>query len=230
MRHGFSLVLVVACMGMLSACTKAVVGPDLAHRPTPFVAEGTVDLSDTFGVMQATIIARPEGDTATVRFDDIGERPYNATVTYHAFVPIIAESNADRKDYWLIGLNLTQTPDRSFYAIMRYPHGKGLQPDTARDDFEFRVLNCGPYHPKAKAAEEDGNAAAQAVEETRTDIPANQVRHTETDTLCLFHRRNDVEQHANWILQQDDMLRREAMRDPEMVTDNGWSRLKVVTR
>jgi len=227
MRNRFSLVLVVAFMGLLSACTKAVLGPDLAQRPTPFVAEGAVDLSDSFGVVQATINAQPAGDTGTVHFSELGDKPYKAALTYRPFIPIIAESNTERKDYWLVALNLTRTKDRAFYAIMRYPHGKPLQPRATRDDFEFRLLDCG-MQPKPEA---DEAAEPELTEDIlKTDIPANLVTYQESDSLCLFERIEDVEEHANRILQQDDALRREAQADPEAGSVNRWSRLKVVAR
>lgn len=231
MRYRVILVSLLAFASIVSGCTKAVLGPDLAHRPTPFVTEGTVELSDTFGVMQATITARPGGDTATVRFEELGDKPYNATVTYHAFIPVIAETNAVRKDYWLVGLNLAQTPDRAFYAVMRYPHGKGLAPGTTRDDFEFRVLNCGPYHPKAKPAEEAEGPEAEVTENAPgADSPANQVPHAENDTQCVFDTIDEVEQHTNWILQKDDMFRRQALTEPDTEVENSWSRLTVKAR
>ncbi len=163
-----------------------------------------------------------------MRFEDLGEKPYAATVTYRAFTPIIAESNAARKDYWLIGLNLTQTPDRSFYAIMRYPHNKALQPGTTRDDFEFRLLDCGIY-PKPVDAEEarETDVTEEVLEQ---DMPADLIAYKENDTLCLFDRIEDVEEHANQLLQQNDALKREAMANPEAGPVNRWSRLKVEAR
>jgi hypothetical protein len=230
MRHKPVLVLFVACMGMLSACTKAVIGPDLAHRPTPFVPNGTIELSDTYGVIQAEVTARPVGDTATVRFEDLGEKPYTATVTYHAFTPIIAESNTARKDYWLIGLNLTQTPDRSFYAVMRYPHGKALEPGTTRNDFEFRLLDCGDL---AKPPEEDASDAVNEEVEKKIlqgDAPPNLFAYRESNTFCTFERIEDVERHASRILRMDDVERRDAEAGLDTAALNRWSRLKVEAR
>jgi hypothetical protein len=229
MRYGIISVLLLASATLVSGCTKAVIGPDLAHRPTPFIADGTVELSDGFGLMQATITARPEGDTATARYSELGDKPYNAAVTYHAFVPIIAESNRAKKDYWLVGLNLASTEDRSFYAVVRYPSGKPLQPGTMRGDFEFRLLNCGPYRPRAKPA--DGDEPTEAEMETaRQDTPANRIPFQENETLCLFDRIEDVEQHANHMLQQDDIVRRETQADPEAEPENLWSRMTVKAR
>lgn len=213
MRHRFSLVLVVACMGLLSACTKAVLGPDLAHRPTPFVAQGTVELSDSSGTTKATITARPDGDAATVQFEDLGSQPYNATLTYRAFVPIIAESNAAKKDYWLVGVNLARTADRSFYALMRYPSGKPLEPGTRRDDFELRVLDCGIF-PKP----EDTGANTQASEA---------FSYEENDSLCIFDDVEQIERHANRVLQQDDIARREALANPKNAPAERWNRVTV---
>ena len=89
MRHKSLLVLAVTCMGLLSACTKAVIGPDLAQRPTPFVIEGTIELSDTFGVMQATVTALPGGDTAVVQFENLGASRKPSKPTSPTIAPIL---------------------------------------------------------------------------------------------------------------------------------------------
>lgn len=213
MRHGFSLVLVVACMSLLSACNKAVLGPDLAHRPTPFVAQGLVELSDSSGTTKATITARPDGDAATVQFESLGSKPYNATLTYRAFVPIIAESNAKKKDYWLVGVNLSKTADRSFYAILRHPSGRPLEPGTTREDFELRVLDCGVF-PKA--------------EDSGTDTKASEAfSYEESDSLCIFDNIAEVERHASRVLQQDDIARRDALTDPKEAPADRWNRVTV---
>ena len=214
MRHRFSLVLVVACMGLLSACNKAVLGPDLARRPTPFVAEGIVELTDSSGTTQATITARPEADTATVRFSELGSKPYNAALSYRAFVPIIAESNAAKKDYWLVGVSLARTADRSFYAILRYPSGRPLQPGTTRDDFELRVLDCGVF-----PSPEDTNTQA-----------SDAISYEESESLCIFDDIAEVEKHASRVLQQDDVAKRDALANPKDAPADPWSRVTVKAR
>src|SRR5262249_49234498 len=118
----------------LSGCARMVTGPDLARRPTPFADNGIVRLQSLPDKPVATITARPDGDTAEVVVDD-PKHPFTARMPYRPFTPIIAETNADRHDYWLVGFNLTQTPDRAFYAILRYPHGR-------RDRGEFDLLLC----------------------------------------------------------------------------------------
>lgn len=115
--------------------------------------------------MTDTVIsASPVGDRAVVKFFYLGDRVYNASVTYTPFTPIIAETIKDRKDYWLVGFNMSQTPDRSFYAVLRYPHGKPLEPHSTRDDFEMQVLTCFSGMTAKPAAEADAASEAPPTE------------------------------------------------------------------
>ncbi len=162
MRRQFISLSVSICFALgLSGCIKAVMGPDLARRPTPFIDTGAIHITEKRGLTDTVISASPAGDKAVVKLFYLGDRVYNAAVTYTPFTPIIAETIRDRKDYWLVGFNMSQTPDRAFYAILRYPHDKPLLARTTRDDFEMQVLTCpGPgMQPKPAATEADSSAA-----------------------------------------------------------------------
>ena len=156
------LVLLGAVSG-LSACspkgshgadfTDAVVGPDLgkagpfaqAHevlldQPSP--ASGS-SAPDAEPLMHIDIVPSPAGDSATLVHVVSDTKPYLAGGTYHAFLPIVAETNARQKDYWIVGLNLTRTPDRSIYTVLRFPHGQSFAPGTSSDTVEYLQLACG---------------------------------------------------------------------------------------
>ncbi|MFT4090032.1 MAG: hypothetical protein QM645_04820 [Asticcacaulis sp.] len=133
----------------LTACAKPVysdkvVGPDMAPEG-PFGDFNQVRLTppnDPSGkALHIQITKSPQEDVATLTRVLSETKPYLAGVTYHPFIPIVAETNADRKDYWIVGLNLTRTPDRSIYTVIRFPHGLEMEKGVVHT-IEYKELSC----------------------------------------------------------------------------------------
>ncbi|WP_443748346.1 hypothetical protein [Asticcacaulis solisilvae] len=152
MRYLYLAVAILMTFG-LTACQKPaagsdpVIGSDLGHD-WPFGTAGFVRIAD-----------RPDGDDAVVTRLDITRsapedhglavnivsnttKPFDAGVSYLRLRPIVAETNADARDYWLVGLNLSRTRDRSVYMLLRYPAALQLAPGIDSDAFEYAVLTC----------------------------------------------------------------------------------------
>jgi len=131
-----------------SAHDDSVVGPDLGHDG-PFAAAHDIVLTgmaptatDGPPPVRIAIVRGDHEDVATLEHVISDTKPYLAGVTYRAFTPIIAETNADQKAYWIVGLNLTRTPDRSVYTVLRYPHDLRIEPGLTSDAFEYLSLDC----------------------------------------------------------------------------------------
>ena len=164
------LSLILAATIYLSACTPksadvsvasySVIGPDLG-KDGPFAAVHDITLIETIPAaaegsdsaissseaapdtrMRMDIVRNPNEDVATLTHVISDTQTYLAGVTYQRFIPIVAETNAEAKDYWIVALNLTRTPDRSIYTIVRYPHGLAIAPGMASDAFEYLSLSC----------------------------------------------------------------------------------------
>ncbi len=138
------------CEKAPSVWDRVVVGPDL-DTPGPFVAahnltitgdEIAIPAADPPKTMRIELTRGLNGDSANLIGVLSDSKSYLAGVTYHAFVPVIAEINAQRFDYWSVGFNLTRTPDRSIYALMRFPHGTAFAPGSQPDGVEYALLSC----------------------------------------------------------------------------------------
>ena len=130
------LLTAVAAAISLSACSMFPVGPDLAKAPSPFGDAAQVQVIDDHGDTVADITHQPTGDTGVLHFGDFDSKTYNADVTWYAFDPGLK----DQQDYWLAGVNLFKTADRSAYAVLRFPRSAGMRPPAKAD---MMVINCG---------------------------------------------------------------------------------------
>ena len=136
-------VLLVGCERPILLWGNLVVGPDMGAAG-PFGARHAVMTGDSGNkddkAPPMRIDIHPQGVTEEATLTGVleGTKPYLAGVTWHEFTPIVAETNAARMDYWLIGLNLTRTPDRSIYGIVRFPHGAALSVNGV----EYVLLSC----------------------------------------------------------------------------------------
>ncbi|MEM9966314.1 MAG: hypothetical protein AAGC58_13315 [Asticcacaulis sp.] len=91
--------------------------------------------------MRIEIAKAPNEDVATLTRVLSDTKPYLAGVSYHPFVPIVAETNAERKDYWIVGLNLSRTPDRSVYTVIRFAHDLEMEKGVVHR-IEYMQLSC----------------------------------------------------------------------------------------
>ncbi len=152
------------CMGLmlgmslgLSACEKpaeevamsgTVVGPDMdkigpfqTFQRITFAAVRAEDTPAESKLMRIELQKRNGEDVATLYNLLSDHKSYLAGVTYHPFTPVIAETNAERKDYWIVGMNLSRTPDRSVYSVMRFPQGTDFSPGQS-PKVEYLKLDC----------------------------------------------------------------------------------------
>ncbi len=120
----------------LSGCSMFPVGPDLAKAPSPFGNAATIHIIDDKGDTIADIMHQSAGDTAVLRFGDFDSKTYKADMSWHEF----DGGMKDGQDYWVAGVNLFQTADRSAYAVLRFPHGADMDLPMKAD---MMVINCG---------------------------------------------------------------------------------------
>ncbi|WKL55899.1 hypothetical protein Q1W73_09290 [Asticcacaulis sp. ZE23SCel15] len=91
--------------------------------------------------MRIEIERGPTEDVATLEHVLSDTKSYLAGVTYHSFTPIISETNAERKAYWIVGLNLSRTPDRSVYSVIRFPYEQTFNKGS-ETEIEYLKLDC----------------------------------------------------------------------------------------
>ena len=142
--------------GALAGCTKraawdeTVVGPDLdTDGPWGSAADVIIDGPARGGGkdMRITITRRPGAPGLALddaRLENVlsDTKDYMAGVTYRAFTPVIAETNAERRDYWIVGMNASRTKDRSVYTLLRFPHDLKIAPGLSSDAFDYVALDC----------------------------------------------------------------------------------------
>lgn len=160
-----------------SAFEDGVVGPDL-DKTGPFASAQQVvlaqppfsgpDAAETNAhLMRITIARQPDEDVATLEHVISDTKTYLAGVTYKPFLPIIAETNVEQKDYWIVGLNASRTPDRSLYTVLRFPHGLKIEPGLSSDAFEYLTLDCADLDMARRdsftATGADGKPAGQPI-------------------------------------------------------------------
>jgi len=138
----FAALALGGCSRISSVWSSLVVGPDM-DAAGPFKARHIVltGQGPTDPPMRIDI-RHGAADEATLTGVLDGTKPYLAGVTWHAFIPIVAETNDARMDYWIVGLNLTRTPDRSIYSVLRFPHGTDLSEGQAAPGTEYALLSC----------------------------------------------------------------------------------------
>ncbi len=205
---------------VLGGCNKAVfndesvIGPELG-RDGPFTAAREVVMTQTFtyygdGVpdsertRRVTLTHGAQADTGElINVFTNTEKPFLAGVTYQAFTPIVAETNADANAYWLIGFNASRTPDRSTYIVLRFPKDVAIKPGLNSDAFEYVALSCGDltvarrpadyYKPKPENAPATPEPALDPAPEAG---PCEFNSHAEADRLTpLVLKRYDEIKH-----------------------------------
>lgn len=184
---------------------RSVVGPDLSGAG-PFGAAHEVVVSESFsrdGARSLDIVRGQGGDTATVvNFFSNTDKPYMAGVGYWGFTPVVAETNAGAKAYWLAGFNLTRTPDRSVYLILRYPKGLAIVPGLSSDAFEYLSVGCGDldvarHPPEYYAPKKDG--------ETRPEPPLDPAPEAGD---CEFNSLHEMQVLTPLALKKYDQIKR----------------------
>ncbi len=132
------VVIVVGLALALPACSMFPLGPDLARAPTPFGDAPVVQLVGDDG--QTTEIRHGDaGDTAVLNFDAVDkEKTFDAGITW---LPI-SSGGDPAHDYWLGGVNIFRTADRSAYVVLRYPHGLKIARPMKSDTFETIIMTC----------------------------------------------------------------------------------------
>lgn len=205
---GFSLLVALAGCSNKTINDASVMGPDLG-RSGPFGAAHEVIITDTSGdgkdagkAQRIDIVRGGNADTATlVNIFGNTSKPFNAGVGYWGFTPMVAETNAEAKDYWVIGFNLTRTADRSVYMIFRSPHGTAITPGTASDSFEYATIECDDVdvarHPADYyAPKKDG--------ETRPEPPLDPVPEA---GACEFNSLHELQAVVPLMLKRYDEIK-----------------------
>ncbi|ESQ79915.1 hypothetical protein [Asticcacaulis sp. YBE204] len=177
--------IIVAGLLALTACSKpveeaamdrSVVGPDMEKagpfgnfKHITFAAVRAEDTPTDSQLMRIELVKGAGENVATLYNLLSDSKSYMAGVTYHAFVPVIAETNAERHDYWIVGMNLSRTPDRSVYSVIRFAHGATFTPgQTVKvdylsldcDDLEVARRPVSYFEPQPVDAGTDTSASA----------------------------------------------------------------------
>lgn len=207
----FSLLALAGCEARSEFGDQSVVGPDLGHSG-PFDAAHDVtmvnpddDDSAPSGRRSVTIHrATPEDTGQVVNLFSNTSKPFLAGISYLGFTPIVAETNAQARTYWLVGFNLTRTPDRSVYMILRYPKNLDITPGLRSDAFEYLSLDCSDLsvarHPADYYAPlPDGKTREEPAPDPAPeagDCEFNSLREA-TTLAALTLRRYDQIKHEN---------------------------------
>ncbi len=130
----------VVLAASLAACSMFPLGPDLTKSPSPFGDAPTIRFGGDGG--QVTEIHHSDaGDTAVLDFSDPGgprNKSFDAGITW---IPV-ANPGDSSHDYWLAGINIFRTADRSAYLLMRYPRGLKIARPMKSDAFETMMITC----------------------------------------------------------------------------------------
>ncbi|ESQ87081.1 hypothetical protein ABAC460_21160 [Asticcacaulis sp. AC460] len=215
---------------VLAGCNKvfddqSVVGPDL-NGDGPFEGAAEVVMTEPFRIdghdktRHITVRPRAGEDAGTVvNLTSNTEKPFNAGVTWHSFTPIVAETNAEAHRYWLMGFNLTRTPDRAVYMIIRYPRDLGLKPGLSSDAFEYLSLDCGDLDVARHPVE---HYAPLADGKERKETPLDPAPEAGT---CEFNSLAEAQKLTPLVLQRYDQV-----KHYEDAPTADWNRLKVEVR
>ena len=177
----------------LSACSMFPLGPDLTTAPSPFGDAPVVHFIGDGGEV-TEIRHGATGDTAVLDFNETGKKgkSYEAGITW---LPI---SNPGDKahDYWLAGVNIFRSADRSAYLLIRYPHGTAIARPMKSDTFETIVFTCqmrgvNPFGmPSEDTTSSDGSASSAS---SSSDS---------ADKVCDFTDRADLDAFVPQVLKK----------------------------
>ncbi len=144
---GLLLFSATACQKPGATAIDPVIGTDLGHD-WPFGAAQSVRLADKVDgdgeVVTRLDITRAEGEDRGLAVNIVSNttKPFDAGISYLHLKPIVAETNAEMHDYWLVGLNMTRTKNRSVYILLRYPSTLAVAPGQDSEAFEYSLLTC----------------------------------------------------------------------------------------
>jgi hypothetical protein len=207
-RQYLILALIAATV---SGCQMMPLGPDLARAPSPFGESASIYVeTGTRGkdLAFARITHTASGDTATVHADlfQVG-RDFDARLTWYPFAGGRADLDVPY-DYWLTGINILQSADRSAYVILRLPKGWTPRPGTA-SKAEVMYVTCemmGFYYPftRAKAVEYEAPAEEDGPEPLRPEGPSKFMSTELEAETCDFGAVEEVHAVAPQILLDAD--------------------------
>lgn len=125
---------------ILPACSMIALGPDLSKAPSPFGDAATIRLVGDDG-NTTEIHHTADGDTTTLKFDAVDqEKTFDGSLTWEPVTS--ADAGDSTHDYWLAGINIFKTADRSAYIVLRYPHGLKIARPMTSDAFESILITC----------------------------------------------------------------------------------------
>ncbi|MDC7682424.1 hypothetical protein PQU92_04005 [Asticcacaulis sp. BYS171W] len=218
--------IIVASLLALTACTKpaqeaamdrSIVGPDMEKagpfgnfRRITFAAVRAEDTPADSQLMRIELVKGRGEEVATLYNLLSDSKPYLAGVTYHAFVPVIAETNAERQDYWIVGMNLSRTPDRSVYSVIRFTHGANFTPgQTVKVD--YLSLDCDDLEiarrPVAYFAPEPPEGADASASAGEDAAPAELPEFKPEAGECEFNSLTEAYRVTAEVLRRYDQIK-----------------------
>lgn len=225
------LMAIAALAVSLSACSMFPVGPDLAKAPSPFGDAATIHVIDDKGDTIADITHQATGDTGVMHFGDFDSKTYKADLTWHAFDPGLK----DKQDYWLAGVNLFQTADRSAYAVLRFPH-------AADKDLPFKadmmVINCGMRidpDDVADAIDSDDSSSSSSSDDSSADPTAETAEESQAKAMadkmtgCDFDTVDEVYKFLPDMLTKakQEAADNEGKADDDKSNDYEWEKVTI---
>lgn len=146
------------CLGM-SACMMLPMGPELDKAPSPFGDAALIQLVSDNGSQNIT--HGPDGDTMILdigsdKTDTFSRQLYEGQLTYRR---IVVDATSEY-DFWLMGLNVFRTKDRSYYGILRLPKNVRMVSGTSTEA-GLLVLTCAGLEdikPKPEPGENSGDS------------------------------------------------------------------------
>ncbi|ESQ87082.1 hypothetical protein ABAC460_21165 [Asticcacaulis sp. AC460] len=175
-RHYLVLALILATV---TGCQMLPLGPDLASAPSPFGESPRIELTGVKTGNESDrieILHTPQGDTTLIHTDVLDVvRTFDAQLTWQP-VPTGTPGFERQFDYWLVGINVFRSRDRSAFAVFRFPQDWQSAPGSA-SDAGMIVITCEMmgFSPGAKAVEEAATAEppseAVSVPTIEPDIP-----------------------------------------------------------
>jgi hypothetical protein len=231
---GFNFLYIAVLSVGLSGCSFFAIGPDLDKTPTPFGPAPIVRLilqgADTPPI---EIRHSNTGDTALVPASPMSkDKSFDASMTYYAFKPAIE----DHKDYWLVGINIFKTTDRSAYAVIRYPQGTQFTSGHSTAA-EMLIMSCamrGVYPPLTQPLrQEEAISDNTPVSESADNQNGNgwtMAPTTSDDKICDFNSQDELYAFLPDLIRAaaNEVENNKKKGEDEQSSDYRWEPIRIV--
>ncbi|ESQ83487.1 hypothetical protein AEAC466_12490 [Asticcacaulis sp. AC466] len=225
-NNGFRGLIMAFLVTGLGGCGGMPIGPDLARPPSPFGDTPIIRLVSTSPDDNAPPIEIFHGNAADIAVlpntPVSPEKSLDALITWQAFDGGVADGQA----YWLVGANVFRTPDRSSYAVLRFPSSARFT-SKSTTHADLMVLSCEMrtgYPPPALPASEN------ASEDTVAESIGGENKGEEPKKDCDFNSREDINRFLPLLMtaaRQDNMEGQKKTGD-DSETHYQWEKIDIL--